>query len=82
MSLELEALGRVAVELMDELSDELGGEPAARVDGVMIVVALSTDEWSHVRYRCSDRRPWIHRALLVEALDLANEPDPHDGDDD
>lgn len=78
MTLDLGDVGRTAAELMDVLAEDLEAETNPRVDMVAIVVAVSTDEWSGIRYRCSDRRPWIQRAVLAEALELAEQPDDDD----
>lgn len=75
MTLELDAVGRTAAELMDELAEQHGDEPNAVVDAVAIIVAVSSDEGSTIRYRCSDRRQWVQRALIAEALELATDGD-------
>lgn len=70
--------------ILDILAEE-HPEEDTKVGLVLLVVELQDADSSWISYRCSDHRPWIQRAMLAEALELANVPPDEiteDNDDD
>lgn len=82
--MDLNKIGNEMASLLDMLAEE-HSEGDAEVGLVLVVVELKDDDSSWISYRCSDPRPWVQRAMLSEALDLANAPPDEiteDNDDD
>lgn len=74
MSLDVGEIGIQAARLMDELAEDFADGDETRVRAVALVVALEDNEASWISYRCSDRSPWVQRAIFREALELADGP--------
>lgn len=82
---DLSKIGELTADLMESLEAGIAdviepGEQAPEVKTVAIIVEL---DWppceqnnnygsSAIRYRCTDSRVWIQRALFTEAADIAH----------
>jgi hypothetical protein len=69
-------LGQVAADLMDLLAEDAADEEAAEMElgEVMILAEVKGrdeegDDWTSIRFRCSDPRFWVQRGMLSAALD-------------
>ena len=79
--MDLARIGEVAAELMDALeADADGGPDGVEVGVVAVIVELQTRDLTTIRYRRSDSRQWIQRALLREALEIAEDDESERAD--
>jgi hypothetical protein len=58
-------MGVLVAELMDAIAGEYGED--AKVGTVAVVVEIDGDEWTQVRYRCSDPRSWVQEGFFLAA---------------
>lgn len=65
MSVDTTAMGVLVAELMDTIADEYGED--AKIGTVAVVVEIDHDEWTQVRYRCSDTRSWVQEGFFRAA---------------
>jgi hypothetical protein len=65
VSVDTTAMGVLVAELMDTIADEYGED--VKIGTVAVVVELDCDEWTQVRYRCSDPRSWVQEGFFRAA---------------
>ncbi|HET6502108.1 MAG TPA: hypothetical protein VFG87_15235 [Amycolatopsis sp.] len=65
MSVDTTAMGVLVAELMDAIADEYGGD--VQVGTIAVVVEIDAENWTQVRYRCSDPRSWVQEGFFLAA---------------
>jgi len=68
---EPDGIGPVAAALMDELAVD---HPYGEIGTVLIIVEIKNEDETVIRYHCNDKRQWVQRAMLREALEVADQP--------
>lgn len=82
---DLSELGTLAANAMQSLEEQVAEEvadgfevPTVKTVGIVVELDFPPSEVNDgagstaIRYRCSDKRVWIQRALFREASDLAD----------
>lgn len=58
-------MGILVADLMESIAGEYSGD--ARIGVVAVVVEVEGDDWTQVRYRCSDGRSWVQEGFFRAA---------------
>lgn len=65
MGIDTTAMGVLVAELMDTVAVEYGED--VKLGTIAVIVEINGDEWTQVRYRCSDPRSWVQEGFFLAA---------------
>ncbi len=80
MTVDTSAIGVLVAELMEFIADDYDED--VQIGTVGVVVEVNGDDWTSVRYRCSDSRLWVQQGFFLAAQNAVDSNrEPSAGDD-